>query len=368
MFAQKSTSVRSFEYPDYVTPHPYDVRKATLGGESLTISYYPNTGYGIKFRYMFRNINISVKFITSGNGKYVYTGTDSSGNKTVVATKRKLSDFLDNVGQTQSESFERDKEIEITIDEYFNNNEIDFENSNNAFSELKYYWELEDDKLHELLNALKEELKNNLYPCNIFPKIVVTLSALQNLDFQSNLIDEIITIMEDRIGKNLNKKYYINYDQIIRDEKVMNIYNNNVERLKLACKNKNAIINNDSLQDILNDADWGIKLYNYIYESENYNYFFNEKGFLSKLDIKKIINNIDKSNNKNIYHFKYCIDRMYGPGNLKEYYNGDRKAFEELIEGIYKLKEEKYGVTKKEAINYLERVISEKLELLEKNN
>lgn len=115
MFAQKLTSVRSFEYLDYVTPHPYDVRKATLGGESLTISYNPNTGYGIKFRYIFRNINISVKFITSGNGKYIYTGTDSSGNKTVVATKRKLSDFLDNVGQTQSESFERDKEIEIAI-------------------------------------------------------------------------------------------------------------------------------------------------------------------------------------------------------------------------------------------------------------
>ena len=72
MFAQKLTSVRSFEYLDYVTPHPYDVRKATLGGESLTISYNPNTGYGIKFRYIFRNINISVKFITSGNGKYIY--------------------------------------------------------------------------------------------------------------------------------------------------------------------------------------------------------------------------------------------------------------------------------------------------------
>lgn len=260
------------------------------------------------------------------------------------------------------------KEIEITIDEYFNNNEIDFENSNNAFSELKYYWELEDDKLHELLNTLKEELNNNLYPCNIFPKILVTLSALQSLDFQNNLIDEIIAIMEDKIGKNLNKKCYINYDQIIRDEKVMNIYNNNIERLKLACKNKNAIINNDSLQDILNDADWGIKLYNYIYESKNYNYFFNEKGFLSKLDIKKIINNIDKSNNRNIYHFKYCIDRIYGPGNLKGYYNGDKMAFKELIEGISKLKKEKYGVTKKEAINYLESVISEKLELLEKNN
>lgn len=73
MFAQKLTSVRSFEYLDYVTPHPYDVRKATLGGESLTISYNPNTGYGIKFRYIFRNINISVKFITSGKWKvYIY--------------------------------------------------------------------------------------------------------------------------------------------------------------------------------------------------------------------------------------------------------------------------------------------------------
>lgn len=256
------------------------------------------------------------------------------------------------------------KEIENTIDEYVNSNETDFENSDNAFSELKYYWELEDDKLCELLNTLKDELNNDLYPCGIFPKIVVTLSALQNLNFQTKLIDEIITIMEDKIDKNLDRKYYINYDQIIRDEKVLDIYNKNIERLKLASKNKNTIINNDSLENILNDDDWGIKLYNYIHESENYNYFFNGKGFLSKLNIKKIINNIDKSNNRNIYNFKYCIDRMYSFGNLKEYYDSDREAFEELIDGISKLKKEKYGVTKKEAVNYLKSVLSEKLELL----
>ncbi len=256
------------------------------------------------------------------------------------------------------------KEIESTIDEYVNSNENDFENSDNAFSELKCYWELEDDKLRELLNALKDELNDDLYPCSIFPKIVVTLSALQNLNFEPKLIDEIITIMEDKIDKNLDRKYYINYDQIIRNEKVLNIYNKNIERLKIASKNKNTIINNDSVENILNDDDWGIKLYNYIHESENYNYFFNGKGFLSKLNIGKIINNIDKSNNRNIYHFKYCIDRMYSFGNIKEYYDSDREAFEELINGISKLEKDKYGVTKKEAVNYLESVLSEKLELL----
>ncbi len=256
------------------------------------------------------------------------------------------------------------KEIESTIDEYINSNETDFENTDNAFSKLKIYWELDDDKLHELLNSLKDELSNDLYTCGVFPKIIVTLSALQNLNFETKLIDEIITIMEDKIDKNLDRKYYINYEQIIRDEKVLNTYNKNIERLKIASKNKNININKDSLDNILTDDDWGIKLYNYIRESENYNYFFNVKGFLSKLNIERIISNIDKSNNKNIYYFKYCIDRIYNNGNMKEYYDSDKESFEELINGINKLEKDKYGVTKKEAINYLLSILSEKFELL----
>lgn len=115
VFTQNTSSIKSFEYPDYVTPHPYDVRKITLGGEPLKITYSPNTGYGISFKYLFRNISLSVKYVTFGNGSYIYTGTDSSQNKTIVTTKRKLSDFLNNVGQKSSQFFEEDKEIKIAI-------------------------------------------------------------------------------------------------------------------------------------------------------------------------------------------------------------------------------------------------------------
>lgn len=253
------------------------------------------------------------------------------------------------------------KEIEKTINEYINNEENEFENSNSAFFELECYWELDDDKLSELLKILKDELNNDQYPCSVFPKIVVTLSSLQNLKFETKLIDEIITVMEEKIDKNLSRKYYINYDQIIRNESILNIYNKNIERLKLASKKRNNTISNNSLESILNDDEWGINLYNYIGESENYNYFFENKEFLSKLNIEKIINNIDKSNNRNIYNFKYCIDRMYRFGN---YYNNDKKAFEELINGISKLKKDKYGVTKKDAVNNLECTLLEKFELL----
>ena len=256
------------------------------------------------------------------------------------------------------------KEIKNTVDEYIDSNENDFENYDNAFSELKYYWELDDDKLRELLNELKYELNKDLYPCSIFPKIVVTLSALQNLNFETKLIDEIITIMENKINKNLDRKCYINYDQIIRDDKILNIYNKNIERLKIANKTKNININNDSLKIILNDNNWGIELYDYIQKSENYNYFFYGKGFLSKLNIEKIVNNIAKSNSKNIYHFKYCIDKIYSFGNIKEYYDSDKESLKELISGISKLEKDKYGVTKKEAVNYLVSILSEKLKLL----
>lgn len=256
------------------------------------------------------------------------------------------------------------KEIKNTVEEYIDSNENDFENYDNAFSELKYYWELDDDKLRELLNELKYELNKDLYPCSIFPKIVVTLSALQNLNFETKLIDEIITIMENKINKNLDRKCYINYDQIIRDDKILNIYNKNIERLKIANKTKNININNDSLKIILNDNNWGIELYDYIQKSENYNYFFYGKGFLSKLNIEKIVNNIAKSNSKNIYHFKYCIDKIYSFGNIKEYYDSDKESLKELISGISKLEKDKYGVTKKEAVNYLVSILSEKLKLL----
>ena len=85
---------------------------------------------------------------------------------------------------------------------------------------------------------------------------------------------------------------------------------------------------------------------------------------MAKLNIDKIINNINKSNSKNIYHFKYCIDRIYNFSNLREFYEKDIPNLEKLIIGLEELNTAKYGVTKKEAIEYLIKTLKDKLKIL----
>lgn len=116
MFAQKSTSVRSFKYSNYLCPCPYTGRPI-YGGEPLEISYSSSKStYGIDFKYGFMRYMLSVSYKGTENGWYTYTGFEIDNmSKAVVMTRTKLSNFLSNFGQSQSDHFEKDKLIEIHI-------------------------------------------------------------------------------------------------------------------------------------------------------------------------------------------------------------------------------------------------------------
>lgn len=115
-YAQKSTSIKTFEYPDYLCPNPY-TGKPIYGGNTLEISYSEKkNSYGIEFRYGYVKYSLSLSYKGMDNGRYVYTGFEI-GNMTeaIVMTSTKLSRFLGNYGQMQSETFEKDKLIELHI-------------------------------------------------------------------------------------------------------------------------------------------------------------------------------------------------------------------------------------------------------------
>lgn len=115
-YAQKTTSVKTFEYPDYLCPNPY-TSKPIYGGSTLEISYSEKkNSYGIEFRYGYAKYSLSLSYKGMDNGRYVYTGFEI-GNMTeaIVMTSVKLSRFLDNYGQVQNETFEGDKLIEVHI-------------------------------------------------------------------------------------------------------------------------------------------------------------------------------------------------------------------------------------------------------------
>ena len=101
-----------------------------------------------------------------------------------------------------------------------------------------------------------------------------------------------------------------------------------------------------------------------VYNLERQNYI-NKRQFLNEFDIDTIVEKIKNSNSKNIYNFKYCIDRIYNFSNLKDFYINDLEKMEQLIEKLKDIDKDSFGITKKEAIKYLIKTLKEKIKLLE---
>ena len=155
---------------------------------------------------------------------------------------------------------------------------------------------------------------------------------------------------------------YIDFHVLARDDQVAKIYNKNIkyieDKLENSCKNQNIA----NINEIFKSEDWGIKLNEYVRE-QNY---INKRQFLNEFDIDIIVEKIKNSNSKNIYYFKYCIDRIYNFSNLKDFYISDLEKMEQLIGKLNDMDKDRFGVTKKEAIEYLSKTLEEKRDLLKK--
>lgn len=227
------------------------------------------------------------------------------------------------------------------------------------YNKLKVYWELEDDEIKNAMKEILTNIKANKYNYKLFPKIIYSLSCIENLNFEKEIIQDIINEMGKYIEN--NEIDYIDFHVWARDEQVAQIYNKNVkyikDKIELSGKNQNII----NLKEIFETEDWGIKLNEYIKEQD----CINKKQFLNEFDVDTIIEKIKNSNSKNIYNFKYCIDKIYNFSNLKDFYINDLEKLKQIIERLDEMDKKSFGITKKEAIEYLSKILKEKRELLE---
>lgn len=232
--------------------------------------------------------------------------------------------------------------------------------ADDPYNKLKVYWELEDDEIKSAMQEILINIKSNKYSYKLFPKIIYSLSCIENLNFEEELIQDIINEMGKYIEN--NKVDYIDFHVWARDEQVAEIYDKNIkyikDKIELSSQNQKSI----NLKEIFESEDWGIKLNEYVKEQD----CINKKQFLNEFDINTIVEKIKNSNSKNIYNFKYCIDRLYNFSNLKDFYINDLEKISKLIEKLDDMDRDSFGITKKEAIEYLSKILKEKKELLEK--
>lgn len=253
-----------------------------------------------------------------------------------------------------------DKEKMLESIEYYLSINYEEIEANDPYSKLEVYWELEDDEIKKAMQEILINIKSNKYSYKLFPKIIYSLSCIENLNFEEKLIQDIINEMGKYIEN--NEVDYIDFHVWARDGQVAKIYNKNIkyikDKIELSSKNQKSI----NLKKIFESEDWGIKLNEYVKEQD----CINEKQFLNEFDIDTIVEKIKKSNSKNIYNFKYCIDRLYNFSNLRDFYINDLEKMRNLIEKLDAMDKDSFGITKKEAIEYLSQILKEKKELLEK--
>lgn len=252
-----------------------------------------------------------------------------------------------------------DKGKMIKCIEYYLSINYEKIDENDSYNRLNVYWELEDEEIKKCLEEVLSNIKNEKYNHQLFPKIVHVLSCIENLEFEIELIQNILVEMGKYIER--NKIGYIDFHIFARDEKIAKIYEKNIKELKNKIELSGKYKYEENLKEIFESKDWGEKLYEYIREQD----YSNKKQFLRDFDTSLIINKIKESNSKNIYHFKYCIDKIYNFSNLKEYFINDLENINYLIEKFDKMNKDDFGITKKEAIECLSEVLKEKKEILE---
>ena len=258
------------------------------------------------------------------------------------------------------------EEIERVIKDYIEASEDDYLDLSLSYNTLKEYWLLEDENITDLLNELAKEIDDEKYHIKIFPKIILTLSYIENLHYETKKINEIIDKMKTKICE---KKFKFDYFDLqahfVNNKQVLEIYNKHISDIEIGIVERQEEKYLNDIDYIFEGEDWGVNLYNFVSDNMNNNKILNDKAFISKLNIDKLIKLIDKSNSKNLYYFKYTLDHIYGFSNLKDFYKQDKESVDNLISRIDKLDSSNYGVTKKEAMIYLKEKLIQVSKLLE---
>ena len=252
-----------------------------------------------------------------------------------------------------------DYKIFKSIDYY---KEIKFDDieKNDPYYLLQEYYFLDDKDMEEELKILKDNIKNKNYNYKLFPKIINIISNIESLNFKVDLIHEII----DEITKILEKQTVedLTFHQFFEDNNVAGIYNKNIKHITDRLNSIRSSNYLKNVEDALNSEEWGVNLYDFV--SKNRQRYLNQKAFLKSFDIDRIIDNIEKSNVKNIYYFNYCLHEIYNFSNLNEYYSDDKDNIEKLMESLEKMNKENFGVNKKKIINYIINILKSIIEKL----
>ena len=106
----------------------------------------------------------------------------------------------------------------------------------------------------------------------------------------------------------------------------------------------------DKTTELLNEImkhrnGWGGELLDYV--NRNRSNIFRDKEFISKINMRLLINQIDNSSTEDIDYFRNCLQDIYKPGYTNEIIEEEREYIHSLLNDIEKLEQKGFGKTKR---------------------
>ena len=288
--------------------------------------------------------------------KYEYNGLNYINNNKCEFEYKFIDDYIISSKLDKNELVNA---INLSLkekEEYINN-------PNDVLYKLEGWWELDDDKVEELMKKCISILRNNEYQSSKFNKILNIFVCLESIGFSSEYLNEIVEILKNSVNRE-NIAVLEFYTSIIKDKNVADKYKEIVNELKEIMNQQSKIEIEDDIDKCINDTeDWGKKLYNYVIMNSNYRSI--DKSFMQVIDLDKLISKIEESNSYDISFFRYTISQFYNPVNVPNNYIKDKSKIEMLINSLRELDNNKFDNIKNKNIQLLIEVLEEKYKLFE---
>ena len=249
-----------------------------------------------------------------------------------------------------------EKYIENVIKEYEENVINNISNPDDPLYKIQYWWKLKESELNKLLKELKKLVKNNYYKLNVYSRITLYLSRIEETNFFHEDIQQIIALMKNNIQKGIVEGTFDEDLFLETTPIVKKIYNENIENIKALIQNDMSLKAKEKIENILKKEEWGKMLKNYF--ELNYTNIDCINDFKNLLDKEMLVNNIKNKEIEEIYNFQYSLQKIY------ERLDKDTlKRTESELQNIYKVisnikvkdKIRLYAIEK--LINYINKTI-----------
>lgn len=205
------------------------------------------------------------------------------------------------------------------------------QSTGSALKSLNNWMYMEDEQVEELLDKLRQELRNGMYVISHYQNILGNFIFFKHIGFRVDDLEDIQKIMMDNINATDGIIGWIRLQQVFDTEderkEFYQYYNpiNDLIMKKSQEKDKQLVNENLKYKNAV--------LFEEFCENKN-SLFLSQKTFMGYIDLDQLLECIKESDLEGIYHIIGGIKRVYDFQNLYEFYMEDVPALKKLREDI----------------------------------